>query len=49
MLGREAELKKAGHSAQHIQAALRIAAVTHAVARVLAAESASKGPEALAA
>jgi alkyl hydroperoxide reductase subunit D len=45
----EAELKKAGVSAQQIQAALRIAAVVNAVSRVLAAEAAARPAEALAA
>jgi alkyl hydroperoxide reductase subunit D len=36
----EAELKKAGLSAQQIQAALRIAAVVNAASRVIAAEAA---------
>ncbi len=45
----EAELKKAGVSAQQIQAALRIAAVVNAASRVIAAEAAAAPAEALAA
>jgi alkyl hydroperoxide reductase subunit D len=37
----EGALKKHGVSAQQVQAALRIAAVTHAVSRVMAAEAAA--------
>ena len=39
----EAELRKHGVSALAVQAALRIAAVVHAVSRVLAAEEAAAG------
>jgi alkyl hydroperoxide reductase subunit D len=45
----EAELKKAGVTAQQVQAALRIAAVVNAASRVLAAEAAKAEPKALAA
>jgi len=45
----EAELKKHGVPATHIQAALRIAAVVNAVSRVIAAEAAAAQPIAVAA
>jgi alkyl hydroperoxide reductase subunit D len=45
----EAELKRHGVAAPQVQAALRIAAVVNAVSRVLAAEQASAGAEAIAA
>jgi alkyl hydroperoxide reductase subunit D len=45
----EAELKAAGVAAPQIQASLRIAAVVNAVSRVLAAEQASQGTDAIAA
>jgi alkyl hydroperoxide reductase subunit D len=45
----EEELRKHGVPTQAIQAALRIAAVVNAVSRVLAAESAARGPASAAA